>query len=168
MKPAFLITYAGEKIADKVVVFVDDSFKEGVDDPYGDKVPISVGSNQTIRECAEGVFSPVGSPAFQLLEAGACIWEWALEQKLKQPSERSPHVQKLIEWWEEVGTAEARAELISLCTLVEEAYRTAVEYDGYDDCFDWEFVPWFMENKVLFNTLRHTPSCQQPQPQNAQ
>lgn len=45
---AVLITYDGERIVQKDIVEISDDFQFGVDDVYGDKVPFSVGSNQTI------------------------------------------------------------------------------------------------------------------------
>ena len=45
---AILVTYDKETILRKNVVEISDDFKFGVDDIHGDKVPVSVGSNQTI------------------------------------------------------------------------------------------------------------------------
>lgn len=46
-----------------------------------------------------------------------------------------------------VGMAECRDRLVDLAEPVERAWLFARE-NGFDDPFDWEFVPWFMRNCV--------------------
>jgi len=46
------------------------------------------------------------------------------------------------------GIAEVRDQLNSLAVYCDQTYRIMHEEQGYDMCFDWDFVPQFLENCV--------------------
>jgi|GEM_PF-6119143 hypothetical protein len=51
-------------------------------------------------------------------------------------------------WRETYGIAEVRDKLNSLAVYCDQTYRIMVDEQGYDLCFDWDFVPKFLENCV--------------------
>lgn len=65
----------------------------------------------------------------------ACLWESVLELDM------FPDIHQTM------GTAYLRETVCEFAVLVEESYETAF-VNGYDDAFDWEFVPWFLENCI--------------------
>jgi hypothetical protein len=80
---------------------------------------------------------------FEHLEAAACMWEHVL-QRMRRPNKVSNH-------WEDYATAHGmaalRATVIAHAPILEEEYQKAVE-NGYDKCFDWDYVPKYMEDHV--------------------
>jgi len=72
-------------------------------------------------------------------EAAMCIWEEILSLK-----ERNMQVSR---HFEQGGTAAIRLFALSLAKPCHLAWERAVKDAGYDDAFDWEFVPdWISEN----------------------
>ncbi len=72
-----------------------------------------------------------------------CVWEWVLENKSSN--------KWLLQSFEIDGYVEIRWKMLEIVRAVREVWPKAVEA-GYEDCFDWEFVPWFMEKCVDFST----------------
>jgi hypothetical protein len=70
-----------------------------------------------------------------------CVWEWVLENKDDIP--------ELREQFEQLGTCQMRERSLTVLPELREAFERAKE-NGYEDCFDWEFVPWFMTHVVRF------------------
>lgn len=67
-------------------------------------------------------------------EAALCIWEYSIA--CQQQGDDS-----VFEWLAGgEGAACARSQCISLGNDCDESYQRAVTL-GYDECFDWEFVP---------------------------
>lgn len=73
-----------------------------------------------------------------------CIWEWALEAR-----ERKFGNGILNNFFDKYGTCEMRVQCVSVLPYARSLWQHAVDL-GYEDCFDWEYVPWFMENCVDF------------------
>lgn len=70
-----------------------------------------------------------------------CVWEWVLENRDEIPA--------LKEQFEQLGTCQMRERSVSIVPELREAFEVAKK-NGYEDCFDWEFVPWFMTHFVRF------------------
>jgi hypothetical protein len=69
------------------------------------------------------------------VEAAMCIWEECINRRLEKDD-------KLFDWLRGgEGVASARDMCIQLCGDLEESYLLAREWFGFDDSFDWEFVP---------------------------
>jgi len=51
-------------------------------------------------------------------------------------------------WRETYGIVEVRDKLNSLAVYCDQTYRIMVDEQGYDLCFDFDFVPQFLENCV--------------------
>jgi len=75
------------------------------------------------------------------VEASLCAWEHMLE---------SGYDFELLG-----GTGNARLCCVSLGPKISEGYHIANKGDRMDGyAFDWEFVPWFMENCVIWDTAK--------------
>jgi hypothetical protein len=59
-----------------------------------------------------------------------------------------PNDHPLQEFRETHGIAEVRDRLNLLAVYCDMVYRVMVDEQGYDSCFDWDFVPQFLENCV--------------------
>ncbi len=71
-------------------------------------------------------------------EAAMCLWENALHRRIDDDD-------GLYDWLRGgEGAACARDMCLRLAADIELAYKTAVD-EGFDDCFDWEFVPRWAE-----------------------
>jgi hypothetical protein len=70
-----------------------------------------------------------GSITYQAAETALCIWEWMIEQRAA------------IAWLPDTGAYAHRRLAIELAEPMNTAFDYAVESYGYDDAFDWEFVP---------------------------
>lgn len=84
-----------------------------------------------------------------------CMWEWFIG--CEKDEDAGTHVpeayQMLNKRREEVGTVALREWCVELAPLVNEAWETFDSiYQGVWS-FDWDFVPWFMEN-----CLENSPS----------
>jgi hypothetical protein len=67
-------------------------------------------------------------------EGAMCLWEYCLLQ-------RSNDDDSVFDWMRGgEGAANARDMCIDLASDLEQSYRVAKAF-GYDDCFDWDFVP---------------------------
>lgn len=77
------------------------------------------------------------------LEAAACMWEHVLDRLRRHVPKRNPWD----EYREAYGMAALRALVIRHAPTLQEAYERAVD-NGYDQPFDWEFVPKYMEDHV--------------------
>lgn len=88
--------------------------------------------------------------SLELAEAACCIWEEFLALKARaQNSPLYPGGQgdRLLKTWESEGTAQMRLNAINLAERCHMDWRKAVDERGYDDPFDWDFVPrWISEN----------------------
>lgn len=78
------------------------------------------------------------------LDAAACMWEHVLNQlRRAKPADKNP--------WDEYrqayGMAALRDTVINHAVTLQAEYEGAVE-NGYDQAFDWEFVPKYMEDHV--------------------
>lgn len=71
-----------------------------------------------------------------------CVWEW-VQDRLGQDAE------PLTGLCDRMGAGCLREAMLDLLPCVREAWRRAVDA-RYENCFDWEFIPWFMENCVDF------------------
>jgi hypothetical protein len=96
-----------------------------------------------LREEAEtyGNKTPLEADTVELMEAAACLWEAVLEVK----DQADVHAA-----FEGIGTAALRGEVIEFAAEVHTAWATAVENDGYDDPFDWDFVPQWISDNLIF------------------
>lgn len=75
------------------------------------------------------------------LEAGACMWEHVLD-RLRRGNRGPWH-----EYKDAYGMAALRATVIRHAPTLQEAYERAVD-NGYDQPFDWEYVPKYMEDHI--------------------
>lgn len=73
------------------------------------------------------------------VEAAMCIWEECL-------SERARGNDRIFDWLRGgEGAASARNMCILLADSLDFSYHFAVKRYGYDDCFDWDFVPRWID-----------------------
>jgi hypothetical protein len=106
--------------------------------------------------CFEGAETIIASPDWQgqnmtqqiwkfpiSPEDAMCLWEAILDTKSDIPD--------LAEYFETKGTAEVRMEVLNLVDTLSAAYLLATDND-YDECFDWDFCPWFVMNCIDFST----------------
>ena len=75
-----------------------------------------------------------------------CIMEAV--QCLNEAFHGLPKDHPLQEFRENNGIAEVRDRLNLLAVYCDMTYRVLADEQGYDLCFDWDFVPQFMENCV--------------------
>lgn len=80
---------------------------------------------------------------FAHLEAAACMWEHVLERIRRHKGGLNPW----LEYREAYGAAKLRETVILHAPTLDEAYQRAMR-NGYDQPFDWEFVPKYMEDHV--------------------
>ena len=93
---------------------------------------------------ANDALAAVAAPVnFSALETAACLWEACL--KFKDADNSIGHI--VSNWFEIKGTAEVRSTVISWHAECDAAYTAAVA-TGYDDSFDWEFVPQWLATKL--------------------
>jgi len=59
-----------------------------------------------------------------------------------------PNEHALQLWRENHGIASVRDQLNDLAVYCDRTYRIMVDEQGYDACFDWDFVPQFLRNCV--------------------
>jgi hypothetical protein len=81
---------------------------------------------------------------FEHLEAAACMWEHVLTRLRRvRPGDVNP--------WDDYrnayGMAALRQKVILHATELEKRYQDATA-NGYDQAFDWEYVPKYMEDHV--------------------
>jgi len=78
----------------------------------------------------------------EFAEAACCIWEEFLEIRKISPGKINQFSTegRILQGFEERGTAHMRMFAIALAERCHNDWVKAVE-DGYDDCFDWDFVP---------------------------
>lgn len=85
-------------------------------------------------------------------EAAMCLWEECLLR-------RNQNEDNLFDWLRGgEGTANARDMCIELATDLEQSWQIAYDEFGFDDSFDWEFVPrWADEAMDLTEWETLTP-----------
>jgi hypothetical protein len=72
-----------------------------------------------------------------------CVWEWAMEA-------HAQNVQPFAFLLESQGYGTVREAMLDAIPYVREAWNRATAA-GYEESFDYEFVPWFMANCVTFS-----------------
>jgi hypothetical protein len=71
-----------------------------------------------------------------------CLWEAYLDDTVSADAKAGLDALRAA-----VGTAQLRLNFITLLVEPCEAAYLAATADGYDDCFDWDFVPqWLSDN----------------------
>lgn len=79
------------------------------------------------------------------VEAAMCIWEECIHRLAEARSRGGIEAQEQDELWNWLrggeGAACARDMCIRLCRDLEQCYLMARDWFGFDDSFDWEFVP---------------------------
>jgi hypothetical protein len=98
-------------------------------------------TEQGATECAES--HKKLEYTYDHLEAGACMWEHVLERIQRHKGGLNPW----LEFREAYGAASLRAAVIRHAPQLQEAYERACD-NGYNEPFDWEFVPKYMEDHV--------------------
>ena len=76
-------------------------------------------------------------------EAAMCLWEECLLRQVLHKQEHGRDEEDPLFLWlaEGEGTASARDKCMDLAVDIEGSYQIARDEFGFDDCFDWEFVP---------------------------
>jgi hypothetical protein len=94
----------------------------------------------------------MGVETYDQIEAACCIWEALLETMKNVDHQLSMGMPcdvwdlKLLQGFQDHGASEMRHLAITHAHQCHMDYAKAVE-DGYDDAFDWDFVPtWVEEN----------------------
>lgn len=78
------------------------------------------------------------------IETGACLWEHALN--LIAQDEASPLAASVQKWRDEVGTADVR---LTILAFVDECIAEWAKVEStFTACYDWDFVPAFLERKL--------------------
>jgi hypothetical protein len=68
-----------------------------------------------------------------------CLWEWVTDELASEKNK------DLLRMFAATGYASMREKFIEAVPVIRSSFRKAKEA-GYEDCFDWHFIPWFMEN----------------------
>lgn len=103
-------------------------------------------------------------PRIDFAFAAMCAWEWVLETLDRDDDyldNRQEIVKLLTEAIAEEGICQIRYAVIQLLPSMEEAYAEAVE-EGFDEPYDWEFVPHFMQYGVDWSTISALPNYTYP------
>lgn len=83
------------------------------------------------------------------VEAAMCIWEECIMRQIDWKKEHGPYPDigpPLFDWLRGgEGVASARDMCIMLAPDVEESWKIAHKHFGFDDPFDWEFVPRWLD-----------------------
>jgi hypothetical protein len=81
------------------------------------------------------------------IDAALCLWEYALSCKVEKDL-------SVFNWMggDSGGTAFARQICIELAKNCDRSYHIAHDL-GYDDCFDWEFVPCWVREAMKLTTI---------------
>lgn len=78
-------------------------------------------------------------------EAAMCLWEECIMRQFQWKKENGPYPDigpPLYDWLRGgEGTAMARDMCLEYASDIEACYEIATEEFGFDDSFDWEFVP---------------------------
>jgi hypothetical protein len=69
-------------------------------------------------------------------------------QCLNEAFHNLPEDHPLKEWRDRYGIAEVRDQLNMIAVYCDMTHRIMHEEQGYEDCFDFDFVPQFLENCV--------------------
>lgn len=72
-----------------------------------------------------------------------------------------PKDHELVKWREDNGIAATRDQINLCAVLCEQAHKIMLRYYEYDDCFDWDFCPKFLEFCVDFEKFE--PKSDNPQ-----
>lgn len=83
------------------------------------------------------------------LETAACLWEAALALLTTQIT--TDVSIKVNEYCEGFGTGDLRLKVIELADECDAEFELI--QDGYPGCFDWDFVPDFLERKIKAGLL---------------
>lgn len=75
---------------------------------------------------------------YDLLDAAMCAWEHVAEQARKGGN-------KWADYARPYGIAALRGHVAGLAATVHEAWEAAMSV-GFDESFDWDFVPLFLEH----------------------
>jgi hypothetical protein len=88
----------------------------------------------------------VGTP-LRVAEAAMCAWEYLIEDRGKHRADQNPNLRPFWDFLESVGTSQARWLILTeVAPKIEADYQEATAR-GYDDPFDWEYVPlWLSKN----------------------
>jgi len=78
------------------------------------------------------------------MDAAACMWEHVLDQLRRVKVNAS---NPWADYKAAYGTAALRDTVINHAVTLQIEYEKAVE-NGYDQPFDWEFVPKYMEDHI--------------------
>lgn len=80
-----------------------------------------------------------------------CMWEETIG-----PLSNNPEVQIV---FEQQGTCEVRDMILSHATQCHDDWERA-QAAGYDDCFDWDWVPKWMRDNLTWTpqSINYTPS----------
>jgi hypothetical protein len=78
----------------------------------------------------------------ELAEAAMCMWEYVIENRDK------PHIQAAIE---AEGAGALRNNILARAEDCHKAWLLVA--DNYPFCFDWDFVPEWMEANMNWNEL---------------
>lgn len=52
--------------------------------------------------------------------------------------------------WDSLGVSEMRSRAAALLPIIDSAHEKAVA-QGFDDSYDWEFIPWFLRERVYYD-----------------
>jgi hypothetical protein len=109
----------------------------------------------------DNTIQPLHPLVMDIAYDAACIWEWAVGASDVVGSD-------MANMFARRGTGDMRVEFMNAIPYVRKSFEQA-KAAGYEDCFDWEFVPWFMENCVdmtlsewAYDTSKLPPGCVPP------
>lgn len=92
-------------------------------------------------------------------EDAMCIWEAVVVfetsafAKQKKGVELSPIEKVIQDWHGDVGAAEMRSTVTVWIPILNLAWRVANEVYDYEDCFDYEFCPWFIRHCIHHESM---------------
>jgi hypothetical protein len=97
------------------------------------------------------------------VDAAMCIWEECLMRQISWKKENGPYPDTgppLFDWLRGgEGAAAARDMCIMLAPDVEACWLLAHDEFGFDDSFDWEFVPRWLDHAMELTETHHlTPT----------
>ncbi len=98
--------------------------------------------------------------SIDLIDAAMCLWEDVLDSLGMPARELHRHHDAVINARRSRGTAALRWLVAALAEPCHRAWEHAQRAHGYEDCFDWEWCPWFLRHCVNWETVTVRPDWQ--------
>jgi hypothetical protein len=95
-----------------------------------------------------------------LIDSAMCLWEDVMERLAKPEKEAKRHDLAVKDARYRMGTAGLRWKVAALAEPCHVAWEYAQRAHGYEECFDWEWAPWFLRRCVEWDGVTLRPDWQ--------